>query len=227
MDTLHLAARLEGEVVIKGSKLFCHSSTLCCGMSAIPQISSAAATLCLGKVVSAVPQCEKRRPRMVSSVEMKIWRCLVWKHFGNIWMKVGPFFCFNVPSIKCSVDVKRTGFQQWLLVFPQKSSPLRPPRSPVRRMVLSSQRVHSYSGADWEKNSSSGAALFKHNSFFSPLRSYNWIIKRRKDCDFRLVWEMVEWDDKMSPNLNLRPCAVPTLRGENRGILTSQIHSAC
>lgn len=88
----------------------------------------------------------------------------LWRHMNEIW----ALFCFNVPQIKCRVDVKRTGFQQRLLVFPQKLPLLHPPHSPLRRMVLSNQRVHSYSGADWEKNSSSGAALFKHNSFFPP-----------------------------------------------------------
>lgn len=115
----------------------------------------------------------------------------LWKHMNEIW----ALFCLNVPSIKCSVDVKRTGFQQWLLVFPQKSAPLRPPRSPLRRMVFSSQRVHSYSGPDWEKNSSSGAALFKHNSFFSPLRSYNWIIfssvKNKTSENFRFSISLI------------------------------------
>lgn len=61
MDTRHLAAQSEGEVVIRGSKLSCQCLTLCCDLSAIPQISSAAVTLCLVKVVSAVPWREKSK----------------------------------------------------------------------------------------------------------------------------------------------------------------------
>lgn len=192
-------------------------------MSAIPQISSAAVTLCLVKVVFSSSTARKTSATegfSCKNEDMEVSGVkTLWKHMNEIW----ALFCLNVPSIKCSVDVKRTGFQQWLLVFPQKSAPLRPPRSPLRRMVFSSQRVHSYSGPDWEKNSSSGAALFKHNSFFSPLRSYNWIIfssvKNKTSENFRFSISLINgWMRRQNDSkfeLAVRPWEVKT------GILTS------
>lgn len=83
MDTLHLAAQAEGEVVIRGSKLFCQSSTLCCDQM----------TLCLVKVVSAVPRREKRRPRMVSSGKnenMEVPLETISRHMSEIWALFFP-----------------------------------------------------------------------------------------------------------------------------------------
>lgn len=88
MDTLHLAARLEGEVVIRGSKLFCQSSTLCCGMSAIPQISSAAATLCLGSCFSS-STVRKTSPTygfVCRNENMEVPGVkTLWKHMNESW----------------------------------------------------------------------------------------------------------------------------------------------
>lgn len=118
-------------------------------------------------------------------------------------------------------------------MFPQKSAPLRPPHSPLRRTALSSRRIHSYSGANWENNSSTGVCsnITFFFFFFTFLTESSSCQRKETSQSFSLETERLrQQNQNQSVSKCLKICEIcvwqsctgPTLRGENREIFNTE-----